>query len=102
MKKTTETPKKRTTKTTTKKPAAAPKTSTAKTTKKVTQGVVDKSANILVLVESPNKCATIQKILKDGGYKNAKVIASVGHFAVIKDGGGYKNTGIYPLKEKLN
>lgn len=103
MKKTTETPKKRTTKTTTKKPAAAPKTSTAKTTKKVAQGVVDKSANILVLVESPNKCATIQKILKDGGYKNAKVIASVGHFAVIKDGGGYKNTGIYPLKDfKIN
>ena len=55
-----------------------------------------KETNILVLVESPNKTATIKKILQDGGYKNAKVVASVGHFVELKDGCGYKRTGVYP------
>lgn len=56
--------------------------------------VPDKNAKILILVESPNKCATITKITKDLGYKHVTVKASVGHFTEIKDGGGYKNTGI--------
>lgn len=56
--------------------------------------IPEKTDKILILVESPNKCATITKITKDLGYKNVTVRASVGHFTDIKDGGGYKNTGI--------
>lgn len=58
--------------------------------------MINKDAKILILVESPNKCSTIQKILKDGGYKNATVLASKGHITEIKDGGKYWNTGIDP------
>lgn len=58
--------------------------------------MINKETKILVLVESPNKCSTITKILKDGGYKNAKVMASAGHITEIKDGGKYWNTGIEP------
>ena len=99
MNKTTEKTKKKTvTKT-----AASKTTKTPKKASSESSGLIDKSSKILVLVESPNKCATIQKILQDGGYKNAKVMASVGHFVEIKDGGGYKNTGIYPTKDfKIN
>lgn len=56
--------------------------------------IPEKTDNILILVESPNKCKTIAKITKDLGYKHVTVKASVGHFTEIKDGGGYKNTGI--------
>ena len=99
MNKATEKSKKKTTI----KSAPAKATKTVKKSSSEPSGVVDKSSKILVLVESPNKCATIQKILQDGGYKNAKVMASVGHFVEIKDGGGYKNTGIYPTKDfKIN
>lgn len=52
---------------------------------------------ILVIVESPNKVSTISKILKDLGYTNAVVMASVGHTTKIKDNRkSYRNTGIYP------
>ena len=47
---------------------------------------------ILVLVESPNKCQTISSFLPS----NYKVVASVGHISEIKDGGDYHNTGISP------
>lgn len=62
-----------------------------------------KDAKILILVESPNKCSTIKKILKDGGYTNATVLASAGHITEIKDGGSYWNTGIDPTHNfKIN
>lgn len=57
---------------------------------------MNKNSKILILVESPYKRPTIQKILKDGGYKNAIVMASKGHITEIKDGGNYWNTGIEP------
>ena len=50
---------------------------------------------ILVIVESPNKCSTISKILKELNVKNAVVMASVGHITEIKDTGVY-NMGIDP------
>jgi DNA topoisomerase IA len=53
--------------------------------------------NLLVIVESPNKVATITKIFKDLGYVNTTVTASVGHTTKIKDNeNSYKNTGIHP------
>ena len=48
--------------------------------------------NLLVIVESPNKVATITKIFKDLGYVNTTVTASVGHTTKIKDNkNSYKN-----------
>jgi DNA topoisomerase-1 len=58
---------------------------------------MNKTDKILVLVESPHKAKVIAKILKDAGYTNAKVIASVGH--ILELGNGNKkafNSGIYP------
>ena len=52
---------------------------------------------ILIIVESPNKISTITKILKDAGWKNFIVKASMGHISEIKDGGSYHNSGIEPL-----
>lgn len=57
---------------------------------------MDKTSRNLVIVESPNKCATLKKILTDAGYTNTIVMASYGHFTIIKDGGKYWNTGIEP------
>jgi DNA topoisomerase IA len=58
--------------------------------------------NLLVIVESPNKVATITKIFKDLGYVNTTVTASVGHTTKIKDNkNSYKNTGIHPDKDFL-
>ena len=55
---------------------------------------------ILVIVESPNKVSTVSKILKDLGYINTTVMASVGHTTKIKDNkNSYKNTGIHPDKD---
>ena len=50
---------------------------------------------ILMIVESPNKCSTISKILKELKINNAVVMASVGHITEIKDTGVY-NMGIDP------
>lgn len=56
---------------------------------------MDKSKKILVIVESPNKCAHIQKYLTEAGYKNVKVIASVGHIMELANQRkSYYNTGI--------
>lgn len=60
---------------------------------------INKDSKILVIVESPNKCKTLDKILKDGGYKSSKVVASVGHISEIKNGGSYFNTGIEPTNK---
>lgn len=60
---------------------------------------LNKSSKILVIVESPNKCKTLQKILVDGGYTSAMVVACVGHISEIKDGGSYYNTGIEPANK---
>ena len=65
-----------------------------------------KTANtekILIVVESPNKVKTISKILKNAGYSNAAVLASVGHIMVLNDGGPAYNSGIYPKQKfKMN
>jgi len=57
---------------------------------------MDKTSKNLVIVESPNKRATLMKIFTDAGYKNTNVMATYGHFSIIKDGGKYWNTGIEP------
>lgn len=57
---------------------------------------MNKTDRNLVIVESPNKCSTLTKIFKDAGYKKTVVMASYGHFTMIKDGGSYWNTGIEP------
>ena len=54
-----------------------------------------KSKKILVIVESPNKCAHIKEYLKKAGY-NVNVLASAGHIMHLADGGKYYNTGIDP------
>ena len=56
---------------------------------------LNKEDRILLIVESPNKVKTISSILKDLGYKNIIVQASVGHISHIKDSGLY-NMGIEP------
>lgn len=57
---------------------------------------MEKKAKNLVIVESPNKRATLLKIFKDAGYTRTTVLASVGHISEIKDGGKYWNSGIEP------
>lgn len=58
---------------------------------------LNKEDKILVIVESPTKKPTIAKILKDGGYKNAMISASVGHIMKLADDKkSWKNTGIWP------
>ena len=63
----------------------------------------NKSENLLVIVESPNKVKTISSILKKAGYSKAIVLASVGHIMLLQDGGPAYNSGIYPKKQfKMN
>lgn len=58
---------------------------------------MNKTDKILLLVESPHKAKVITKILKDAGYTNAKVMASVGHILTLADGNRKAfNSGIYP------
>ena len=58
-----------------------------------------KNKKLLVLCESPNKVKHISEFLKDAGYTNTKVMASVGQISVLKDNkASYKNTGIFPDK----
>ncbi len=58
---------------------------------------MNKTDKILVIVESPHKAKVITKILKDAGYTNARVIASVGHILTLADGNRKAfNSGIYP------
>lgn len=57
--------------------------------------VIDKNKRYLMLVESPNKIKTVSTILKDLGYSNIVVKASVGHITSINDSGLY-NMGIDP------
>lgn len=59
---------------------------------------MNKTDNILIIVESPNKVKTISEILKKAGYINTTVLASVGHIVKLKDGGTAFNSGIYPDK----
>ena len=60
--------------------------------------MINKTDNILIIVESPNKVKTISEILKKAGYTKATVMASVGHIMKLKDGGPAFNSGIYPDK----
>lgn len=58
---------------------------------------MNKTDKILVVVESPHKAKVITKILKDAGYTNARVVASVGHILKLADGNRKAfNSGIYP------
>lgn len=57
--------------------------------------------HILLIVESPNKIKTIQKILKDLGFNNIYVKASVGHISHIADSGIY-NMGIDQTTFKMD
>lgn len=58
---------------------------------------MNKTDKILVIVESPHKAKVITKILKDAGYTNARVVASVGHILILGDGNKKAfNSGIYP------
>lgn len=57
--------------------------------------------HILLIVESPNKIKTIQKILKDLGFNNIYIKASVGHISHIADSGVY-NMGIDPTTFKMD
>lgn len=64
---------------------------------------INKTEKALLIVESPNKVKTISSILKNAGYKNIGVIASVGHIMVLGDGGTAFNSGIDPDKNfKMN
>ncbi len=58
---------------------------------------MNKTDKILVIVESPHKAKVITKILKEAGYTNARVLASVGHILTLADGNRKAfNSGIYP------
>lgn len=62
-----------------------------------------KAEKLLIIVESPNKVKTISNILKNAGYKNATVVASVGHIMILGNGGTAFNSGISPDKNfKMN
>ena len=56
---------------------------------------------VLLIVESPNKVKTIQKILKELGFNNIYIKASVGHISCIADSGIY-NMGIDPTTFKMD
>ena len=64
----------------------------------------DKTKSVLVLIESPNKKATLAKLFKEIGYTKVRIEASVGHITEIADDPkSYWNTGIYPDKKfKVN
>ena len=57
-----------------------------------------KNKKILVIVESPSKAEHIRDYLRKAGY-NVTVSASVGHIAVLANGGTYHNSGIEPTKD---
>ena len=57
--------------------------------------MIDKNKRYLLICESPNKVKTINSILKELGYNNVIVMASVGHITKINDSGLY-NMGIDP------
>lgn len=62
-----------------------------------------KEDKLLIIVESPNKVKTISNILKQAGFTNATVTASVGHIIALGDGGPAYNSGIYPKQNyKMN
>ena len=55
-----------------------------------------KDKKLLIICESPNKVSHIREYLKKAGYNNVTVAASVGHIAVLANGGNYYNSGIDP------
>ena len=57
--------------------------------------MLDKSKRYLLILESPNKKATVSSILKELGYNNVVVMASIKHITKINDSGVY-NMGIDP------
>lgn len=54
-----------------------------------------KDKKLLIICESPNKVSHIREYLKKAGY-NVTVAASVGHIAVLANGGNYYNSGVDP------
>jgi len=62
--------------------------------------LISEAKHILMLVESPNKVKKITEILKQLGYNNILVMATMGHTTNIKDNRkSYKNSGIWPDQE---
>jgi DNA topoisomerase I len=55
--------------------------------------ILNNKDRFLMIVESPNKVKAISAILKDLGYKNIIVQASVGHISRLNDSGEY-NIGV--------
>ena len=54
-----------------------------------------KGKKLLVIVESPNKCAHVREYLQKAGY-TVKVMASVGHIMQLADDRkSFKNSGVY-------
>ena len=54
-----------------------------------------KGKKLLVVVESPNKCAHVREYLQKAGY-TVKVMASVGHIMQLADDRkSFKNSGVY-------
>lgn len=59
--------------------------------------LVPKDTKILVIVESPNKCHSLDELFKKMGYTHATVEASVGHITQIKNSRATVwNTGVHP------
>lgn len=57
--------------------------------------MIDKNKRCLFILESPNKKSSVSSILKELGFTNFVVMASVGHITRINDSGLY-NMGIDP------
>lgn len=57
--------------------------------------MINKQDRLLLIVESPNKIKSVSSILKELGYNNIIVQASVGHISHLKDSGEY-NMGVNP------
>ena len=58
--------------------------------------MIDKTKNILIIVESPTKANHIQEFVKKNGYTKTTVMASIGHIMALADGGNYYNSGVDP------
>ena len=63
--------------------------------------MIDAKERTLFICESPNKVKTISQILKELGYTNVVVQASVGHITHIADSGEF-NMGIDPKTFKID
>ena len=63
--------------------------------------MLDKNKRYLLICESPNKVKSISSILKELGYNNIVVMASVGHITKINDSGLYNSALVQQGRQKL-